>query len=246
MSCHINQPRRLTLPRRIAACAALALTQLLLHAAWSATPINWQTPESIRAAAEEFALQQVGSAANVIVEAIAVDERVRLPVCAQRLEAASTRALNNGSGTVTVSCPGPSSWRLFVPVRISVETPVVVTRRNIQRGDILSEADLGIAVRRSSSLPYEYLSRIEDAVGLTVRRPISDASVVVPGALQRPKVIARGALVTVVARTGGIVVKSDGLAVQGGGLNQRIRVQTKSGRIVEGVVESPDLVRVGH
>lgn len=246
MSCNIDQPRRQGLPSRGAAYAAIVLAQLTLSAAWSAPPINWQTPESIRGAAEAFALQQTGAAANVIVEAIAVDERVRLPLCGQPLVANSTRALNNGSGTVTVSCPGPSSWRLFVPVRVSIETPVVVTRRNIQRGDILSEADLGIVVRRSSSLPYEYLSRIEDAVGLTVRRPISEANVVVPAALQRPKVVARGALVTVVARTGGIVVKSDGLAVQGGGLNERIRVQTQSGRIVEGVIESADLVRVGH
>jgi len=229
-----------------AACVLIAFFQLMATAASGATPQNWQAPESIRAAATEFALRQVGAAGNVVVEAVAVDERLRLPHCSAPLTAQAKRPLSGGSGTVAVSCPGPSSWRLFVPVRLSVETPVVVTRRNIQRGDILSPADLTVVVKRSSSLPYEYLSRIEDAVGLTVRRPISEASVVVPAALQRPEVVARGALVTVVARIGGIEVKSDGLAVQSAGLNQRVRVQTQSGRVVEGFVESPNLVRVGR
>lgn len=233
-------------PRRGCLLTWTGLLWLAGATAHGATPERWHPPDGVRAAAESFARAQLGAAGDIEVEVVSVDERLKLPRCAAPLETSSQRPLDMRGGTVTVSCPGTPSWRLFVPVRVSVATPVVVTRRNIPRGDVLAAADLRVVTLRSSALPYEYLSRIEDAVGLTVRRPLSEAAVVVPAALERPTLVARGSLVTLVARSGGIEVKSQGLAVQSAGRNERVRIQSRSGRIVEGTVEAANLVRVGR
>lgn len=232
--------------RALLAIPVAGAASLVFAAAGAATPSVWQSPDSVRAAAAAFARAELRAAGDIAVEVVSVDDRLKLPQCSAPLTGSSQRPLDMRGGTVTVSCSGTPSWRLFVPVRVSVATPVVVMRRNISRGEVISADDLRIVTQRSSTLPYEYLSRIEDAVGLTVRRPISEAAVVVPAALDRPTVVARGSLVTVVARLGGIEVKSQGLAVQAAGLNERVRVQSQSGRIVEGTVEARNLVRVGH
>jgi flagella basal body P-ring formation protein FlgA len=67
----------------------------------------------------------------------------------------------------------------------------------------------------------------------------------VPAALERPEVVARGALVTVIAGVGSVTVKSDGVALESARLGQRLRVRSASGRIVEGTAEAPGQVRVG-
>jgi flagellar basal body P-ring formation protein FlgA len=223
------------------AFAAACLVGLAEATATSA----WQDPETIREAAATFARSWLGDRTGVVIEAVAVDDRLRLPQCSQPLSTSVQRALTQGGGTVVVSCGGVEPWRLFVPVRASEQIDVVVVKRGVQRGDVLTATDLDLEARRSSTLPYGYIAQLDEAVGLTVRRTLAAGSVLVPAALEHPRIVERGALVTLTARRGGIVVKSEGVALHAAARNERVRVRTAAGRIVEGVVESADEVRVG-
>lgn len=211
----------------------------LTHAADSA----WQTPDSIRAAAREIVLRTVGGDATV--EAVGVDDRLRLPKCSAPLDAALERELRGGQGVVAVSCGGPEGWKLFVPVRAVEQVPVVVTRRAVQAGEVLRADDVMLEQRRSASLPYEYFSGTAQAVGLTVRRTLPAGTVIVPAAVEHPTVVERGAVVTLVSGSGSVLVKSDGVALEPAKLNDRVRVRSRSGRIVSGVVEPSGEVRIG-
>ena len=57
-------------------------------------------------------------------------------------------------------------WRLFVPVRARNDVAVLVLARNVQPGEVLTAADVAVARRSSTSLPYDYLSDGAQAVGL--------------------------------------------------------------------------------
>jgi len=206
---------------------------------------EWQTPESIRAVARELVLQTLGADSKAIVEAVAVDERLKLPACSTPLDATLERELRGGQGVVAVRCPGPETWRLFVPVRAVEQVPVVVARRSVQAGAVLTADDVAVDERRSSALPYEYFSAAEQAVGLTVRRTLPAGTVIVPAAVEHATVIERGAVVTLVSGAGTVLVKSEGVALEPAKLNERIRVRSRSGRIVSGLVGPSGEVRVG-
>lgn len=205
----------------------------------------WQSPESIRDAAREFVVGSVASSSAVTVDAVAVDERLKLPLCSAPLETQAQGAFRNGRGTVAVNCPGAQPWRLFVPVRAHVATVALVTKRHVQAGNVISADDLELREASSASLPYEFLTEPTQALGLTARRTIPAGTVLVPAALERPRVIERGALVTLVSGSGAVLVKGEGVALEAAGLKQRIRVRAASGRIIEGVVQSATEVRVG-
>jgi len=229
-----------TLAKLAAAFALLALGP----SAGLAGAAAWESPENVRAAAEAFARRFTGRP-DAAVEAVAVDERLRLPRCDAPLVSEAAGAFNAGRGTVVVACPGSTAWRLFVPVRLSHTVPAVVARRALHRNDVLTADDLEIVERPAASLPYEYFSTLDAAVGMTLRRSLPAGSVLVPAAVDRPSVIERGARVTVVARAGGVEVSAEGVALHRAALGERVRVETRSGRIVEGRAEAPDRVRVG-
>jgi flagella basal body P-ring formation protein FlgA len=234
--------------RRCAACALVGILTLIAGAltlSSAAEPSQWQSPESIRDAARELVLRTHADASGITVEAIAVDDRVKLPKCSLPLEAQAQGTFHNGRGTVAVSCPGAQPWRLFVPVRALVATVAVVAKRNLGAGDVIAADDLELRKASSASLPYEFLSLPAQAVGLTVRRTIPAGTVLVPAALERPRVIERGALVTLVSGRGAVAVRGEGVALEAAGLKQRVRVRAASGRVVEGIVESATEVRVG-
>jgi flagella basal body P-ring formation protein FlgA len=233
------------LAARVAARASVVgILTLVFGALTHAADAEWQTPESIRAAARELVLRTLRSDRDATVEAVGVDDRLRLPRCARTLDAAMERELRGGQGLVAVSCSSPEAWRLFVPVRAVEQIPVVVTRRAVQAGEVLRADDVVLDERRSATLPYEYFSATTEAVGLTVRRTLAAGTVIVPAAVEHPTVVERGAVVTLVSGSGSVLVRSDGVALEPAKLNERVRVRSRSGRIVSGVVEPSGEIRI--
>jgi len=206
---------------------------------------QWQSPDGVRDAARELVVRSLGSASGAQVDVLGVDERLKLPRCETPLAAEWQRPLRVGQGVVTVSCPSGAGWRLFVPIRAIEQVPVLVTTRNVQAGEVLAATDLAERTQASSGLPYEYLTGLDQAVGLAVRRTIPAGTVLVPAALEHPALVERGALVTLVSGTGTVQVRSEGIALEPARLKQRIRVRSASGRVVEGVVQASGEVRVG-
>ncbi|HEX5048797.1 MAG TPA: flagellar basal body P-ring formation chaperone FlgA [Gammaproteobacteria bacterium] len=234
------------LAKRAATCASVVgILTLVFGPLTHAADTAWQTPDSIRAAAREVVLRTLGGDREATVEAVGVDDRLRLPKCSAPLDAALERELRGGQGVVAVSCGAPDGWKLFVPVRAVEQIPVVVTRRAVQSGEVLRADDVMLDERRSASLPYEYFSATAQAVGLTARRTLAAGTVIVPAAVEHPTVVQRGAIVTVVSGSGSVLVKSDGVALEPAKLNDRVRVRSRSGRIVSGVVEPSGEVRIG-
>lgn len=225
-----------------AACVgilALVVGTLTLRASAEDASAQWQSPEDIAAAARG-AITDSGR-----VEALALDERLKLKRCDAPLEAEVTRPIQRGSGMVAVRCEGSTPWRLFVPVRATDPVTVVVAARTLKPGEVLVAADLTLEQRPSSALPFDFVGDTERALGLTVRRTQAAGVALSQGALEFPEVVARGALVTLVSTSGTVTVKSEGVALEPGRLRQRIRVRSASGRVIEGTAEGPGEVRVG-
>jgi flagella basal body P-ring formation protein FlgA len=204
-----------------------------------------QSPESIRNAARELVLRTLGAPSTTTVETNAVDDRLLLAACPEPLDAQLQRDLVNGQGTVAVSCRGATPWRLFVPVRVIEQVTVVVARRSLAAGEVLTAEDLATRTQASTSLPYDFLTDAHAAIGLTLRRSVPAGTLLSPSALVHPELIERGGLVTLVSGSGAIRVKSEGVALEAGRVKERIRVRSASGRVVEGVVEASGEVRVG-
>lgn len=229
--------------RRLA-CAAfvgfLTVGVLALTAGADEVDLRWQPPETIAEAARAAA---AASGAGDI-EAVAIDARLKMNRCTAPLDAKVERAIMRGTGTVAVSCSAPA-WRLFVPVRATNDVDAVVLARNVQPGDVLTADDVTVARRSSAALPYDYLSDTAQAIGLTIRRTQPPGAVVTAAALDAPEVVRRGELVTLTSGAGPISVKGEGVALAPARLNQRVKVRSSSGRVIEGTAEGPGQVRVG-
>jgi len=219
----------------------LAVGALTFAAHAQAPAATWQPPATIAAAAREAA----AAAGTGEAEAVAIDERLKLKLCGAPLDAQITRPIQRGQGTAAVSCSGPEPWRLFVPVRTKNEVPALVLTRSVQPGEVLAAEHVAVAQRSAATLPFDYLSDPTQAVGFAVRRPQAAGAVLVPAAIENPEVVERGALVTLIAGDGPITVKSEGIAIESARLNQRVKVRTASGRVIEGTAEGPGQVRVG-
>lgn len=206
-----------------------------------------QSLQSIQAAAEAFVTNRLPpSKARYFTSAGSLDSRLRLAQCDTPLETfASSNTAIGARTTVGVRCTSPSPWTLYVPVAVEVETQVLVLRRGLpRRAPILAE-DVELQTRRMSGALTNFITDASALQGHRLKRALPAGTPLTIEVLAPDLLIRRGQKVMLVAASGGIEIRAEGLALTEGALNDRVRVQNaNSSRIVEGVVTGAGTVRV--
>jgi len=211
----------------------------------------FQPLESIRAAAAAFIRTQLPESTQqggrkILAEAGYLDARLRLAACGGNLAVAQPPGSQwNARNTVSVSCSQGATWTVYVPVTLESETTVLVTRNPVIRGAQITAAQVEQQVRRVPGLAERYVTDVAGLAGRHARRNLPAGTVITGDALATNMLVKRGQQVTLLASVGGIEVRATGKALSDGGAAERVRVQNlNSARVVEGFVESADIVRI--
>jgi flagella basal body P-ring formation protein FlgA len=207
-----------------------------------------QSLDAVRSAAQSFVLQQLPKQApgQAQVTVGLLDARLRLPPCAEALKVSlPAGATFRARMTVAVSCATGSTWTVYVPVTVDTQTSVLVLRRAAGRGERLSAEDVELQTRVISGTGDSYLTDAAELSGRTVKRPLGAGTALTTDLMAADLVVRRGQHVTLLASVGGLEVRAAGLAMNDAPAAGRVKVQNlSSSRIVEGVVESPDVIRI--
>ncbi|MGB5247053.1 MAG: flagellar basal body P-ring formation chaperone FlgA [Woeseia sp.] len=216
---------------------------LLLAMSCSHAGATDQPLAAVERAAETF-LANFGSGGKA--KAAALDRRLRLARCDVPLEAFMRPGSKIRQRTIVgVRCSGAQPWKVYVPVNLIDERDVVVLRRALPRGHELTADDLQVEQRDVSRLTGGYATDLTAVVGQRLKQSLQGGSIVTTAATVSKVLVRRGQSVTLRAQNDAIHIRVAGKALMDGALGQRIRVKNAaSGRIVEGLVRSAELVEV--
>jgi flagellar basal body P-ring formation protein FlgA len=147
--------------------------------------------------------------------------------------------------TVAVSCRSASNWTVYVPVTVDTQTQVLVLRRAAGRGERLTAADVESQTRMISGTGDSYLTDPKELSGRTTKRPLGAGTALTADVMADDLLVRRGQRVTLLASVGALEVRAAGLAMNDAPAAGRVKVQNlSSNRIVEGVVETADVIRI--
>ncbi|WPL10601.1 MULTISPECIES: flagellar basal body P-ring formation chaperone FlgA [Thiorhodovibrio] len=203
---------------------------------------------NIQRAAKTFLHHVAGGdgGAKVKVSVDPVDPRLRLKLCEHDLQASlAPGARKTGNTSVKIQCQGPVRWSLFVSARVERFGAVVVAAGPLNRSSMVMPTDVKLEQRETGALLGGYYDDLTDTVGMQVRRSLRPGDIITDSHLKTPLWVERGQLVRLLSEGGGIRVSMSGEALEDGGAGDRIRVRNNSSeRVVEGVIESPGVVRI--
>ena len=226
---------------------ALAALTLLLLKPLGALADDYTDPADVRAAAEQAACSAAGSGtAKLEVNAEALDDRLRLAACAEPLVAtiAGDGQLRERT-TVNVRCNAGTRWSIYLGVNLASELPVLVAQRALATGSAPSAADFEVVQRRLPGLSSRYVTDVTQLAGQRLRRPVAMGEALAADSLVVAPVVHRGQQLTLVARAGGMEVRTTAIALADGRPDERIRVQNlASQKVIEAVVRSAVLAEV--
>ena len=233
-----------TVVKRIGLPFLLVLGALFATAAFAAT----QPIDEVQAAAETFVRARLpASHAKQFVSATKLDPRLRVAQCGEPLQTFEQSTTTRGERvTVGVRCASANSWTLYVPVAVESEIPVLVLRRALARRARVEMMDVEPETRRVSGAPATFVQDPASLQGHRLKRSLPAGTALTVDMLVPDLVVRRGQQVTLIAASGPVEIRAQGQALTDGGVADRVRVQNMSSlKVVEGVVESDSVVRVG-
>jgi flagella basal body P-ring formation protein FlgA len=141
---------------------------------------------------------------------------------------------------------GQDAWRTTVRLKQKVYEQVVVAANPLRRNQVIEAQDVKVARRPLAGAdPARVLGSLEEVVGKQARRPIGANERIQAEMLVEPPAVEEGGRVFVVYRTPRVILEVPGVALVNGHLGEFIPVKNlQSGKIVYGVIESGNTVRV--
>jgi flagella basal body P-ring formation protein FlgA len=206
-----------------------------------------QDLESIRAQVREFILQQAAQPrGSVEVEVGGIDPRLRLPACENRL--AVTLAPGSrlaGSTLAQVRCNGAHPWSLYVNARIKRYEPVLVAARAIPKGVPLAAADVQVEKRDLSAMNDTPLTDLKQAAGKLTLQSLTPGEIIGFRNFKAALLVRRGGKVTILAKIGGIEVRTSGEALADGVEGESVDVRNSlTNKVIQAVVTAAGVVQV--
>lgn len=111
-----------------------------------------------------------------------------------------------------------------------VNEMVVVTRRTLNRGDLVRDADVELQPRDPKAPKFQHATERHSVVGMEVLYPIREGQPILLNQLRKPQLVKRGELIRVRARAAGVQVTTTAKAEQDGALGDIIMVQSLENR----------------
>jgi flagellar basal body P-ring formation protein FlgA len=242
--------KRTTKYRRTWAICVLSLATLASSTTALAQENDTESLTAIRTAAETYVKSLIpAGAGESLVTVGQLDSRLRLAHCPSKDLSASLPAGMNvqARSTVAVACMGSVRWTVYVPVTVESKISVLVLTHAVNRDARLTTADVTIDTRRTAGPGNAYLTSPTELGGRTVRRPLPAGTILSIDMFTPDLIVHRGQAVTLVSSGDAIEVRATGKAMVDGAAGARIQVQNLSSlRVVEGVVETADLVRIAR
>ncbi len=228
---------------------ALAVCWVLAGAAAALAAPGEEDAATMRTTARDF-LQELHAehAGNLTVQVGHLDSRLRLARCDEGKEA----FLPNGSRTmghvtVGIRCPGPRPWTVYVAARVEITGTVLVAKRAMRRGELLSERELRSAEMDLGGLSRGYVTDPAEVVGKRLKRSAREGQVIAPSMLEATPLVRRGEQVGIIYASKNFFVRAEGIALADGGAGESIKVRNRSSeKVLDGVVIAASLVRVSR
>lgn len=219
----------------------LPILLLLALPAWAGAQ---QNHAEIRAAIEVFVRTQTSALpGQVTVKVGEIDRRIALPVCPELEAFLPPGGQLLGNGTVGVRCPaGKKTWKLFVPVRVTVTANLLIANKPLQHGQVLRAEDL--ASQGGELAQTGILTDPVQAVGKILKYSIGAGQVLKQDMLRAPYAVTQGQTVQLQAEGTGFKIHAAGHALNNAAEGQAVRVRTSSDQVVSGTARSDGTVEV--
>ncbi|MCF2948161.1 flagellar basal body P-ring formation protein FlgA [Paraglaciecola aquimarina] len=179
---------------------------------------------------------------TIKVNAMPIDDRIKIPVCHSKLNfSVNNESINQSNITVKAQC-NENNWYMFLVIKATEIQPVVVLASAVSPGTLLTESNLRIIQMDTKRLRSTTFSDIDEIVGTRIKRRVPAGRPISPSNLCY---VCKGDSVTISAVSEVMHVKTSGIALEDGNMGDTISVKnSRSSKRIKAKVADTGQVEV--
>ncbi len=141
---------------------------------------------------------------------------------------------------VAIKSANGSSENLDLNGKVYRTTQIPVLAANYKNGDVIHANDIKMMNIRQDQINQSIALKADDLVGMTPRRSLTSDKPVRMADLERPQIVKKGEMITMILKNGPMTLTAKGKALDDGAKGETIRVlNTESNRTIEAQVTAP-------
>jgi len=158
----------------------------------------------------------------------------------------------NDLKTVKAKCLQPSRWEILIPISHQVKTPAsstqvmgVVATRTLRRGIPIIASDIELKAFPDNRLKSGHVKSLKYPIGMEPNQTIPKGALISINMLRPPVLVRKGDAVSIIFERNGISVTNEGLALENGGLREKIKIQLPdTKKILSATIQSAGVVKI--
>jgi len=171
-----------------------------------------------------------------------IDPRIIIKPCQAPLKVNIPENINRRNVNIKITCADSTSWQIYLPAKIERTFAVVIAKNTIEKGIVLSEQNIGIKYIASHKIRGEKLTNIAAVLGSKAEKRIGKDRTITS---KNVCLICKGDTITIIAKAENFIIKTQGVALSSGNLNQQIKVKnSRSGRIIKPKISAINQVTI--
>jgi len=169
-----------------------------------------------------------------------IDPRIIIKPCNSAIVANMPQNTTRRNITIKISCNDAKPWQIYLSAKIEIQIPALVAISEIAKGSTLDENNIGLSYIPQFKIRGETMTDKNLIFGSKAKRRISKGKLITHKSIC---LICKGDMVTIVAKSSSFTIKTQGIALSSGNLNEQISVKNKhSGKILRPKVKAMNQV----
>lgn len=184
----------------------------------------------------------VSEESKVNIKVASLDPRITINPCQVPLKANIPENHKGRNLNIKIYCDDSTPWNIYLPARIEVTLPVIVAKNTILKGTMLNDENIEIQYIAHNKIRGEKLTDKSIVLGAKAKKRISKGRTISRKSIC---LVCKGDTVTIIASSENFSIKTQGVALSSGNINEQIRVRnSRSNRVITSTVKAINKVEI--
>ncbi|MFT5003293.1 MAG: flagella basal body P-ring formation protein FlgA, partial [Flavobacteriales bacterium] len=158
------------------------------------------------------------------------DPRITIKPCEIPLTANIPEKIRAINVNIKISCDGSIPWKMYLSAKVEITKAVLVATTTISKGDKLDESNIELAYMAINRIRGDKLTDKNIVFGAKAKKRIGRGRTI---SKQSICLICKGDIVTIIASSNSFSIKTRGVALSSGNINEQIKVKNaRSNKII--------------
>lgn len=159
-----------------------------------------------------------------------LDPRIVIKPCDIPLTANIPEKNNRRNVNVKISCDESTPWKIYLSAKVEITEAVLIAKSTISQGDKLDESNVELAYIATNRIRGEKLTDTSIVFGGKAKKRIAKGKAISKRSIC---LVCKGDVVTIIASSKSFSIKTQGVALSSGNINEQVRVKnSRSNKVI--------------